>query len=219
MTLTLYYHPLSSYCWKVLIALYEIDAQFTPHLVDLGDEKAAAAFRKLWPLARFPVLHDDASGALVPESSIIIEYLAKRYAGPPHLIPEDADLAREVRLADRFFDTYVMTPMQKIVGDRLRPAAGKDPHGVDAARALLETALTMVDVDMADKRWAAGATLTMADCAAAPSLYYANKVAPFAGKHTVAARYLERLKERPSFARVLKEAEPYAHFFPSEDAP
>lgn len=217
MSLALYYHPLSSYCWKALIAFYENDTPFEPRIVDFGDEAAAAAFKAIWPVARFPVVRDGARDRLVPESSIIIEYLARHYPGKSTLVPEDADLARQTRFHDRFFDNYVMTPMQKIVFDRVRPAGRKDPHGVEEARALLETALGMVDNAMEKRTWATGEEFTMADCAAAPALYYADKVASFAGRHNGAARYLGRLKERPSFARVLKEAEPYMQFFPSED--
>lgn len=215
MTLTLYYHPLSSFCWKALIAFYENDIPFEPHIVDLADADAAAAFKEIWPVGRFPVMRDEARGQLVPESSIIIEYLAQHFPGNVKLVPEDADRARQARFRDRFFDNYVMAPMQKIVSDRIRPAGRKDPQGVEEARALLETALKMVDGAMAKKSWAMGEEFTMADCAGAPALYYADKVAPFAGRHDVAARYLERLKKRLSFARVLKEAEPYAHLFPA----
>ncbi|MEE2691264.1 MAG: glutathione S-transferase family protein [Pseudomonadota bacterium] len=217
MSLTLYYHPLSSYCWKALIAFYENDIQFEPHIVNLGDEAAAAAFKRIWPVGRFPVLRDAARDRLVPESSIIIEYLAQHYPGRSKLLPEDADLARQVRFHDRFFDNYVMTPMQKIVFDRIRPAGRKDPHGVEEARTLLDTSLRMIDETMASRTWATGETFTLADCAAAPSLYYADRVAPFTGQLESAARYLERLKQRPSFARVLKEAEPYFQYFPNED--
>jgi glutathione S-transferase len=217
MTLTLYYHPLSSYCWKALIAFYENDVAFDGVIVDFGDEKSAAEFKKLWPIGKFPVVRDEARDHLVPESTTVVEYLAQHYPGKSTLVPEDADLARQARFHDRFFDNYVMTPMQKIVGDRLRPANRKDPHGVAEARALLETALSMVDGHMAERRWALGEIFTLADVAAAPALHYANKVAPFEGRHDVSARYLERLKKRPSFARVLAEAEPYAHLFPAGD--
>lgn len=216
MTLTLYYHPLSSYCWKALIAFYENDIPFTPHVVDLGDEKSAAEFKKLWPIGKFPVMHDANRDHLAPESTTIIEYLAQHYPGKSKLVPEDPERARQARFHDRFFDNYVMTPMQKIVGDRIRPADKRDPHGVAEARALLERALTMVDGHMAARRWVLGADFTMADVAAAPSLYYANKVAPFAGRRNAALAYLERLKKRPSIERVLAQAEPYAHFFPEE---
>jgi glutathione S-transferase len=145
----------------------------------------------------------------VPESSIIIEYLAQHYPGKSRLVPADAEVARQTRLRDRFFDLYVNVPMQKIVTDKLRPAGRTDPHGVEEAKMLLQISLGMIDQDMAGKTWAMGDAFTMADCAAAPALFYANIVMPFADSHKNAAAYLARLMERPSFARAVKEAQPY----------
>lgn len=214
MALKLYYHPLSSYCWKVLIALYEGGVAFEPELVDLQDPDARERFIRMTPLGKFPVLVDDEASKGFPESSIIIEYLANRFPAAAKLIPQDKDLALRVRLSDRFYDLYVHDKMQKIVGDRLRPEGKKDPDGVERARNELEIALALVDRDMAEGGWATGLTFTMADCAAAPALYYANQVAPFGDSHPGAARYLDRLMARPSFARVLSEAEPYFAMFP-----
>jgi glutathione S-transferase len=216
MTLKLYYHPLSSFCWKVLIALYENKTPFEPILVNLGDPAERAAFLKLWPVGRFPVIEDTARDWMVPESSIIIEYLAQHYPGRVKLVPDDADKARQVRMRDRFFDLNLQVPMQKIVGDRLRPAGSKDPLGVEQARAQVRTAYAMIEDDMASKRWAMGEDFTMADCAAAPALVYGDKVMPLGGDFPNTAAYLKRLTERPSFARVLKEAEPYQAMFPKE---
>ena len=213
MSLTLHFHPLSSFCHKVLIALYENDIPFTPNIVDLMDAGERAAFRRLWPIGKFPVLCDDARGETIAESSIIIEYLDQHYPGRTRFIPPDAEAARETRLRDRLLDLYIHLPMQKIVGDRLRPAGSKDPHGVEEARTTMRTALGLIEQD--SNRWATE-TFTLADCAAAPSLFYADKVMPFAATHPRAAAYLERLKQRPSYARVLKEAEPYFRFFPKE---
>ena len=120
MSLTLHFHPLSSFCWKALIALYENDIPFTPNLVDLGNPEARAAFVKLWGIGKFPVLQDDARNEIVPESSIIIEYLDRHYGGRTRFIPEDPGCALQTRLRDRFYDLYVHLPMQKIMGDRLR---------------------------------------------------------------------------------------------------
>src|SRR2546430_2580890 len=120
MALTLHYHPLASYCWKALIALYENATPFTPHLVDLGDAASRAAFLKVWPIGKFPVLRDDARGETVPETTIIIEYLAQHYPGKTRFIPADPDRARKTRMRDRFFDFYVMDPMSKVVTDKLR---------------------------------------------------------------------------------------------------
>lgn len=214
MSLTLYFHPLSSFCQKVLIALYENDTPFVPHIVDLGDEASCAAFKKIWPIGKFPVLRDDAKDRTVPESSIIIEYLAQHYPGRTQLVPEDADLARQTRLRDRFYDLHVNVPMQKVVTDRLRPAGKNDPHGVEEAKTLLRTAIGMIDQEMATKTWAMGDAFSMADCAAAPALFYANKVMPLGDTHRNAAGYLARLMRRPSFDRALKEAQPYLALFP-----
>ena len=214
MSLKFFFHPLASFCQKVLIALYENDTPFEPCLVDLGNEASIAAFRKLWPIAKMPVLRDGARDRTIPESSIIIEYLAQHYPGRTALIPADPDLALRTRLGDRFYDLYVHEPMQKIVGDRLRPAGKNDPHGVEAARALLRTAYGMIDEEMAAKTWAIGDAFSLADCAAAPPLFFANKLMPFGDGHKNVAAYFERLTARPSFARALKEAEPYMKLFP-----
>ncbi|HEY0106231.1 MAG TPA: glutathione S-transferase family protein [Rhizomicrobium sp.] len=214
MALKLYYHPLSSFCWKVLIALYENGTTFEPVLVDLGDADSRAAFLAIWPVGMFPVVADADRDWMVPESSIIIEYLAQHYPGPSRLLPDDAELARQVRMRDRFFDLHIHQHMQKITGDRLRPAGGKDALGVALARERMRTALHLVESDIG-AQWLMGETFTMADCAAAPALYYADKVMPLAADFPKTAGYLGRLAARPSFARVLDEAAPYAHLFPT----
>jgi glutathione S-transferase len=214
MALSLYFHPLASYCWKVLIALYENETPFTPRLVDLGDPEQRAAFYRLAPLGKFPVLADDANGRFVPESTIIIEYLAVRYPGRTALIPPDFDLALEARIMDRFFDQQIHEPMQKHVGDKLRPAAERDPHGVAQAHAQLERGYAVLDEMLATRTWAAGNDFGLADCAAAPALYYANLVHPLTDAHPAVKAYLARLQQRPSFARVLTEAQPYFAMFP-----
>jgi glutathione S-transferase len=216
MSLTLYFHPLSSFSWKVLIALYENDTPFDRQIVDLADPASAGAFRKLWPIGKFPVLRDGTRDRTVPESSIIIEYLAQHYPGPVRLVSDDPDLARETRLRDRFFDLYINVSVQRIVFDRIRPDGKRDPFGVQQAREMMRTALDIVDRDMQARTWAMGDWFSMADCAAAPALFYANKLMPFAGTHRHAAAYLERLMKRPSFARTLREAEPYFGMFPEE---
>jgi len=214
MALKFFFHPLASFCQKVLIALYENETPFEPHIVDLGNEASSAAFKKLWPIGKMPVLRDDARDRTIPESSIIIEYLAQHYPGGAELIPADADLALRTRLGDRFYDLYVHEPMQRIVGDRLRPAGKNDPHGVETARTMLRTAYDMIDGEMATRIWATGDAFSMADCAAAPPLFYANKLMPFGDTHRNVAGYFERLTKRPSFARTLEEAQPYLKFFP-----
>lgn len=213
MSLILHFHPLSSFCWKALTALYENDTPFTPNMVNLGDPDERAALLKLWPICRFPVLEDKARGEVVPESSIIIDYLDRHYPGRARFIPEQADRALQTRLRDRFYDLYLHLPMQKIVGDRLRPADKKDPHGVAEARAQLKTSYAIIERQMTDGTWAMGSDFSLADCAAAPSLYYGDKVEPIGEFKNVSA-YLDRLQARPSFARVLQEAEPYFGLFP-----
>jgi glutathione S-transferase len=212
MALELYLHPLSSFCWKVLIGLYENETAFEPHIIDLGDAASRAKLQKLWPFAKFPVLRD--GERIVPESSIILEYLALHHPGKVALLPADPERALETRLQDRFFDLYVHVPMQRVVGDTLRPAGAKDPTGVAQAKALLETAYDVIEKQMATRTWAAGDAFSMADCAASPALYYANRVAPFGEGRKNTAAYLSRLLARPSFTRVMAEAQPYLHLFP-----
>ena len=213
MSLTLHYHPLSSYCMKALIALYETETPFERNLVDLSNPAERAAFLALWPIGKFPVLRDDVADRTIPESTIIIEYLAQHSPGKTELIPRDADRARETRLRDRFFDLYVHAPMQKVVTDKLRPAGQHDPYGVAQAVAQIETAYAMIDAEAGATPWAMGETFTLTDCAAAPALYYASQVVPLGGHRNTAA-YLGRLVERPSFARVIAEAAPYRALFP-----
>ncbi len=214
MTLRLYFHPFSSFCQKVLIALYENITPFERELVDLTDPASAAAFKKMWPIGKFPVLRDESRDEMVPESSIIIEYLAEHYPGKSELVPKDRDLARKVRFSDRFFDLYVQLPMQKIVADRFRPDGKHDSYGVEHARNQLKTALGVLERKLSAKTWATGDSFTMADCAAAPSLFYANLMMPFDEDCTQTAAYLHRLMQRPSLARCM----PYRHLFPIKDA-
>jgi glutathione S-transferase len=216
MSLTLHYHPLSSFCWKVLIVLYENNVAFTANSVNLGDATERAALLRLWPIGKFPVLRDDARGQTVPESSIIIEYLDTHYPGRMRFVPDDPELALQARLRDRFYDLYVHLPMQKIMGDRLRAADKRDPHGVEEARAQLKTSYQVIEQQMAGSTWAIGEAFSIADCAALPPLFYANMVEPFGGAHNNVTAYFERLKARPSIARVLKEAEPYFGMVPKE---
>jgi len=215
MSLILHYHPLSSFCWKVLIALYENDTRFEPKLINLGDAASRAAFAALWPMAKMPVLEDRARVRTLPETSIIIDYLDLHYPGPIRFVPEDPDSARTVRLWDRICDNYLQGPMQKIVGDRLRPDGEKDPFGVAEARGSLARAMDLFERQVSERRGTTGDDFTLADCAAAPALFYADKVMPIAQSHPNAQALLERLKARPSFTRVLAEAEPYFQYFPA----
>jgi len=210
MTLEFFAHPFSSYCQKALIAFYENDVPFTYRMLEdpgVGDE-----FATLWPMKRFPILRDD--GRVVLEASVIIEYLQVHHAGPVKLIPDDPDLALEARMLDRVFDNYVMTPQGKFVYDSLRPADQRDPLGVDEARQMLETSYAWLDQRMQDRTWAVGETFTLADCAAAPSLFYADWTYPIPEACAALKAYRQRLLERPSFARAVNEARPFRHYFP-----
>jgi glutathione S-transferase len=215
MTLKLYYHPFSSFCQKVLIALYENGTAFEPMLVDLGDPESEAAFRAVWPIRKFPVLRDEAADRTIPETSVIIEYLDRHHPGRTRFIPAD-DSAIEVHLWDRFFDQYVSLQVTKIVTDRIRPADARDPHGVTEAETMMRTAYRLADERMAGRAWAAGDSLTLADCAAAPALFYANLLLPFAETHQHLGAYFRRLLNLPSFQRAVEGAKPYRHFFPIE---
>jgi glutathione S-transferase len=218
MTLTLYLHPLSSYCHKVLIALYENDIPFTSQLVELNKAESREPFLKLWPVGKFPVLTD--GDRVIPESTPIIDYLALRYPGPVALIPREPEAMLAVRALDRFYDLHVHNHMQKVIGDRIRPADKKDPHGVAQATKAIHTALAIAENDMAEndvagRTWAAGENFTLADCAAAPALFYIDEgIEPLAGRYPALTAYLARLKERPSYARALAEAQPYLHMLP-----
>ena len=212
MALTLYLHPLSSYCHKALIALYENAIAFTPEVVNLGDPASRDNFKKVWPMAKFPVLRDDSRNQVIPESTSIIEYLDRHYPGPVKLLPnDDDDLAAQVRATDRFYDLHVHNNMQQIVGDKLRPADGHDPIGLKEAKERLAIALGIAEEQMATRKWACGDVFSMADCAAGPPLFFINKMMPLS-KHL--ENYLERLTQRPSYARALREAEPFMQYFP-----
>lgn len=214
MTLILYYHPFSSYCHKVLIALYEKEVAFEPYKIDLANPRQRAELAAVWPYARFPVLHHIDTGITLPESSIIVEYVDGLSSAGPQLLPADPAVNRNVRLFDRTLDNYLMTPMQRIVADRLRPEDKKDPAGVAEARAMLDTSYALLERRLNPTGWIAGPDFTLADCAAAPALFYAAKLAPLAA-HLRLQAYLQRVMERPSFRRCLDEAQPYRQFFPS----
>lgn len=208
----LYAHPFSSYCQKVLIAFYENGTPFEYRLLAVGDAQIAAEHAALWPIKKMPVLVD--GDRTLPEATIIIEYLGLHHPGPVRLIPADPRAALEVRFMDRFFDNYVMTPMQKIVFDRLRPEDSRDPAGVADAHTMLDTAYGWLEKTMNGRAWAAGGDFSLADCAAAPSLFYADWVHPIGEAHANVRAYRQRLLARPSFARAVDEARPYRHYFP-----
>ena len=208
----LYLHPLSSFCWKVLIPLYEAEIPFEPVMVDLMDQAKRAEYLKLSPFAKIPTLVD--GERVVNETSIMIEYLAMKYPKAASLMPKDPEEALKVRALDRFYDLYLNGFLGRIAFHRLRPEAERDEISTAMVMNDMRTAITIVEKDMASRTWAAGESFTMADCAAAPSLFYANKLVPYAPDYPNTARYLERLQKRPSVARAIREAEPYFHMAP-----
>jgi glutathione S-transferase len=210
MALTLYAHPFSSYCQKVLTALYENGTPFEYRKIE--DADAWADLAKRWPMRRMPVLID--SGRTVVEASVIIEHLQLEHPGPVRLIPEDPRAALEVRTMDRFFDNYVATPQQKFVFDRLRPEANRDAYGVEEARRTLNVAYEWLEGVMVRRQWAVGDTFSLADCAAAPFLFYADWTHAIDEKFVNVRAYRQRLLTRPSFARAVNEARPYRPLFP-----
>jgi glutathione S-transferase len=212
MTLTLYEHPFAAYCWKPLIALYERDVPFERRFV--GGEEDRARLAELWPMAAIPVLVDGAAGLTLPESTTIVEYL-DAHGDAPALIPAEPAAALRARMWDRVIDGYVMTPMQKIVGDSLRPQGRSDPQGVSEAHALLDRAYTLLETHLGSSDWAGGPAFSVADCAAAPALHYARVVHRWdeAGLANL-TRYFAALSARPSVARVIDEAREYRKLFP-----
>ncbi len=213
MSLTLYYHPLASYCHKVLIALYENEIAFEARIIDLGADRDRAELRALWPFCKFPVLRDQERQRTLPESSIIIEYL-DQFAAKRPMIPSNSNDALQIRLWDRVFDNYVHGPMQDIVLDHLQGAKGD----MGGPRATLQTAYSLIDQQVASLPWAAGQAFSMADCAAAPALFYAHTLEAFPEQHVHLRAYFERVVERPSVQRVLAEARPYFSMYPFHSA-
>ena len=215
MALKLYYHPFSSFCQKVLVALYERDMAFEGELVGTGDPEPKAMLEAIWPIGKFPVLRDEERGVTVPEASLIIQYLDRVRPDPKALVPDDPDAALQAHIWDRFFDLYVAQPMQERVKDCFRPEDGKDPIGVEEAKAQLAKTYRILDAHLADRggEWVTGEDFTLADCGAGPALFYANIVQPFAG-HSQVEAYYGRLLARPSFARAVDEARPYRAIFP-----
>jgi glutathione S-transferase len=212
--LVLHYHPFASYCQKALVALYELDLPFERHLVE--GEEGRAEHTRLWPMGGMPVLVDDDAGRVLPESSIVIEYLDTFVAGRSELVPADPAASLEVRRWDRFLDTYVANQMQTIVVDVLRAQGDRDPVGVQAARATLDTAYGVLEEQLSEREgWIARDTFSLADCGAGPALFYARAVHRWdADACPAITAYYRRLLGRPSFARVVKEARPYRELFP-----
>ncbi|HVI59936.1 MAG TPA: glutathione S-transferase family protein [Luteimonas sp.] len=212
MSLKLYAHPFSSYSQKALVALYENATPFEFMMLDGEHPDVFAEFAAMWPIKRFPLLVD--GDRVVMEATSIIEYLDLRHPGPVRLVPSDPDAALEARMMDRFFDNYVSTPQQKVVFDRIRAEADRDRHGVAEARAMLDTAYEWLDRRMAGRTWAAGDAFSLADCGAAPFLFYADWTHRIDARFANVLAYRRRLLARPSFARAVDEARPYRPLFP-----
>jgi glutathione S-transferase len=210
MTLKLYAHPFSSYCQKVLTALYENSTPFAWRALSFDDAAVMGEFAALWPL--MPILMD--AGQTIMEATIIIEHLSLHYPGPVSLLPKDANAALQVRFMDRFFDNYISTPQQRIVANALRPEAERDARGVADARAMLDTSYAWLDKTMVQREWAAGDRFSMADCGAAPFLFYADWTHRIDPSFRNVIAYRQRLLARPSFARAVDEARPYRPLFP-----
>ena len=208
----LYLHPLSSFCWKVEIAFYESGIPFEPVMVNLGNAEERAAYLKLSPFGKIPTLVD--GERVVNETTIMIEYLAMKFPEAAKLVPKDPIEALKVRGLDRFYDLYLNSPLGRIAFHRLRPEAERDNIGTAMLMNDLKTAVGIVEKDMGSRTWAAGESFTMADCAAAPALFYVDKLVPYSSGYPNTARYLDRLKARPSVARAIAEAEPYFHMVP-----
>lgn len=207
----LFAHPFSSYCQKVLVAIYENGTAFDYRMLSAEEAGTVEEWQSIWPIKRFPVLKDGEN--VVMEATIIIEYLMLNYPGSVRLIPNDPQAALRTRMMDRFFDNYVMTPMQKVVFNQIRPETERDPYGVTEAKAMLDDAYGWLD-GVAKTEWAAGDTFSLADCAACPSLFYADWVHPIPETLANVRAYRARLLARPSFARAVDEGRRYRSFFP-----
>jgi len=208
----LFAHPFSSYCQKVLVAIYENGTAFDYRMLSPDQADTVEEWQSIWPIKRFPVLKDGENAVM--EATIIIEYLMLNYPGTVRLIPQDPQAALRTRMMDRFFDNYVMTPMQKVVFNQIRPEADRDAYGVKEAKAMLDDAYAWLDGVVAKTEWAAGDEFTLADCAACPSLFYADWVHPIPETLPNTRAYRARLLARPSFARAIDEGRPYRAFFP-----
>ena len=208
--LELFAHPFSSYCQKVLVALYEHGTAFEYR--SLEEAQASDELARHWPMRRFPLLRD--GERTVMEATTIIEYLQLHYPGATAMIPEDPELAWQVRMLDRIFDNYVSTPQQKIVFDAIRPAEARDAYGVVEARSMLDTAYAWLDAWMEQRQWAVGPHFSLADCAAAPFLFYADWTHRIDSRWKHLQTYRQRLLARPSFARAVDEARPFRSYFP-----
>lgn len=211
MSLQLFAHPFSSYCQKVLIALWADETPFEYRMLDPDHPDNGAELTERWPFGKFPLLVDD--GVSVIETTPIIEHLHARHRGKVDWIPAGDD-GRRTRFLDRFFDIYVMTNMQKAGLDILRPEGSRDAYGVEQARAELRLAYDWLELNLGDGPWAIGDRFSLADCAAAPSLFYADWLVEIGPERPRLAAYRARLLSHPPVARAVDEGRPYRNFFP-----
>jgi glutathione S-transferase len=212
MSLALYGHPFSSYTQKVLIALYENSIPYEFRGIGPDTPQYSAEWLQRWPLRKFPLLVDGERN--VAETSIIIEYLHLHYPGPVRLLPADPDAALDVRFLDRFFDLHVMSPVQHAVSAAMTGDPVRREEGLAHAVEKLELAYAWLEGQLGGRTWATGSDFTLADCAAAPSLFYADWTHPISEAFPVLRAYRARLLARPSFARAVDEARQYRSFFP-----
>ncbi len=212
MSLALYGHPFSSYTQKVLIALYENGTSFEFRCIGPDTPEHVAEWLRRWPLRRFPLLLDGDRG--IVETSVIIEYLQHVHPGPVRLLPADPLAALDVRFLDRFFDLHVMNMMQYAVDGALTGDPVKRRDGMALAVEKLERAYAWIDGQLAGRTWATGVDFSLADCAAAPSLFYADWTHRISEAYPALRAYRARLLARPSFARAVEEARGFRSLFP-----
>lgn len=210
--LKIYGHPFAAYYWKVLIALYERDVAFEFLMVDPQHPHHGEALRHLAPTGQFPVLVD--GDRAVIESAAIIEYLDLHHGAAPPLVPTDPRAAIEARQMDGVFDDYVMGPLQRMVANVLREEDKRDPHLAAEAKAALDKSYAWLERWMTGRTWAANEVFSLADCAAAPALFYAHWGHPIAESYVALRNYRARLLARASIARVVDEARPWREYFP-----
>ena len=210
MTLQLFGHPFSSYTWKVLIPLYADETAFEFRQVPENEENYAE-LKRIWPFGKFPLLLDD--GEPVIETTPIIEHLQAHHRGPNEWIP-DGELGRRVRFLDRLFDLYVQGNMQPAVNHALRPEGCGDAYGAELGRKNLQIAYDWLEANLPESEWAAGDSFTLADCAAAPALFYADWVEEIGEERPKLKAYRARLLGHPQVSRVVEEARPYRPYFP-----
>lgn len=208
----IYGHPFAAFYWKALIALYEREVPFEFLMVDADHPENGQAISRLAPTGQFPVLVD--GDRTVIESAAIIEYLDLHHGDAPPMVPADPRTAIEARQMDGIFDDYVMAPLQRMVAAVLREEARRDPHVESEVRAALDRSYAWLNRWMAGREWAANDAFGIADCAAAPALFYAHWAFPIPAARTALRDYRARLLARPSIARVVDEARPWRDFFP-----